>query len=510
MFIHRLVIAFLPVFLLDPQPTLVRSGFPEIESDFEGVCQTAFEQSHQPYVEVVPTPLPLFDPPPTGAKDAPGLVFDEYNRIWPRHPLYSDRYLWAIALPRGNVHKEPIDLRFATAVAGPYRSGAYEWSDFNYRSPAIEPPLPRRIPAAARSVTALALGARLGRARTWPQFAYIGGSGYVCLAGLDTGLGTSLRLGAYNVGEVEAKPRLTKLAVRPLPEHRFALHGVIESAPFTACMQAVMMPGLSTRMQTTLRFYPRAGYVGPPGAKVSPLAMSSMFWKGAADTPADRKDQAHDADTLMVCGQAAVSLEGLAPVVGEPPAIYEFGPAPCFGLMQRDRAPAHYQAYASAEYARRASLWVDDVESDLAYSVKLMAYGSNYEGEDNVVAYAEFLDDLPVALAADDGATFSYTVTASALPPGQADPPGAVTGTILAQSGNQSGKKFNTTGQWLPSGLKSVGDGSMPARRSGTPAPGKVRAAMPPPAVGATPAHRPSPDSAHRDPDPGPDNRRPA
>jgi hypothetical protein len=440
---HRLVLACLPVLLLTPRPGLTANPFPALDGDFAAVCQSAFERSHQPDTPPVSVPLPLFDPPQTGAKEDPGLVFEEYNRIEPRQFVYQDRFLWAKARPRGNVHREPIDLRFAPGMARPYSAGAYRLSDFDYGSPDIEPPLPTRIPAAARFITALNLGARRGAAPTWPQFAYLGGSGYVRLTGLDTGFGTSLRLSAYNVGDVEAKPRLTELYLRPLPYHRFAALGVIESAPFTACMQTVMSADLSTRMQTTLRFYPRAGYVGPVGALVSPIAMSSMFWKGEAQTPADPGDEAHDADTMTVCGQAAAPLQGLVPAVGARPVFRDFGPAPCFGLMQLDRTPSHYQTYDAADYARRVSLWVGDLQSDLAFSVKLMTYGSNYEGEDNVVAYAEFLDELPVPLAADDAATFSYTITASALPPPQPGPriglggavPGAITGAAVALGG---------------------------------------------------------------------------
>jgi len=442
--LHRLVFAVVPALLLAAHSSLARTSFPELEADFAGVCQTAFERARQPYVEAEVPPLLQFDPPATGVKEDPGLVYEEYNQIKTLNWLYNDRFLWVTTRPRGNVHQGALDLWVAPGVTRPFRPGTYRLADYDYQAPGIQPPLPTTIPDAARVIAGLEFGAQLGRSGSWPQYGYLGPSAYLRLAGLDTGFGTSLRLGAYDVGWVESKPHLTRVQVRPLGYRRLGLLGVIEAAPFTACMQSVTTADLSTRIQTTLRFYPRAGHVGLPGAKVSPLAMSSMFWKGEAQTPDDPADEAHDADAMIVCGQDAAPLQGFIPNPGARGAFRDFGSAPCFGLIQRDRVAAHYATYAAAKYAERVNFWVDDIKSDLAFSIKLMAYGTEYEGEDNVVAYAEFLDDLPVPLAADDAAAFSYTLTASALPPPQPGPrivvgdasPGALTGAAVAVSGD--------------------------------------------------------------------------
>ena len=61
-----------------------------------------------------------------------------------------------------------------------------------------------------------------------------------------------------------------------------------------------------------------------------------------------------------------------------------------------------------------------------------------------MVAYAGFLDDLPVPLAAADALAFSYTLTAADLPPPQSGPrivvgdagPGTLTGAAVAVSGD--------------------------------------------------------------------------
>jgi len=49
------------------------------------------------------------------------------------------------------------------------------------------------------------------------------------------------------------------------------------------------------------------------------------------------------------------------------------GQPPCFGLIRRDHVAAHYATQAAARYAERVSFWVDDIKSDLTFSIKLMA-----------------------------------------------------------------------------------------------------------------------------------------
>ncbi|WP_295428006.1 glucan biosynthesis protein [uncultured Thiodictyon sp.] len=452
---YRIILAAVPALVLSAQSSLAASGFPELDGDFSGVCQTAYERSRRPYVPDVPPPLAEFDPPASGVKAGIGLVYEEYNLIKSMGWLYHNELLWVTTRPRGNVHQGAFDLWYAPGVGRPYLQGNYRLSDYDYRAPGIQPPLPLTIPDAARVISGLEFGAAFGRSGSWPQVGYIGPSAYVRLAGLDTVFGTSLRLTGYNIGLVEAKPRLTKVTVRPLPYARLALLGVIESAPYTACIQMVVTADLSTRAQTRLRFYPRAGAAASSRARVSPLAMSSMFWKGEAQTPRDGADEAHDADQLAVCGQPSALIQGFVPttLLRKRPVFRDFGSAGCFGLVQLDRNPAHYRTYAAAKYARRVNLWVDDVQSDLPYAIKLMAYGTRYEGEDNVVAYAEFLRDLPVPRSAADGATFSYTLTASDLPPPQAGPR-----IMFGDSGpgNRGGAAVATSGETVAVGAPAI------------------------------------------------------
>jgi glucan biosynthesis protein len=256
----------------------------------------------------------------------------------------------------------------------------------------------------------------LGETKVWPQVMYLGGNGYLRLTGLTALFGSSLRLAAFNVGGAEVKPRLTRLSAKALPGARFAFFGVLESEPFTACVESVATPGLRSRIGNRLRFYPRARSKAPAAARVSPLAISSMFWKGADATPADPTDQAHDIDRVLVCGQGSVAIADLVPPPVGGDRFRRFGPAPCFGLLQLDRNPAHYSAYAGAKYARRVNYWIDDLHSDAPFSINAYAHGTTCEGEDNVVAFVELQDPLPPALSAADGLNFSYTLTAGAAP----------------------------------------------------------------------------------------------
>ncbi|HYN77566.1 MAG TPA: glucan biosynthesis protein, partial [Lamprocystis sp. (in: g-proteobacteria)] len=391
---------------------------PGLEADFAAVCQTAFARAQRTYQAPVAVALPAFDLPPTGEQDALGMVYQESLKITARHALYDDHTLWLRPRPRGGVERDPLDLWYTPRLGQPYRNAPYRVGDFDYSSPAIVPPLPAVIPEAARVLTAVDLGRRLGASKLWPQVMYIGANGYLRATGLTALFGSSLRLTAYNVGGEEVKPRLTKLYAKALAEARVAFFGVLESEPFTACVQAVATPGFSSRIETRLKLYPRPSSKLPANARVSPLAISSMFWKGAESTPADPTDQAHDADHLLVCGQGAAALGGAVPATpADPDQFLRFGPASCFGLMQLDRLPAHYARYADAKYARRVNYWVDDLQSDEPFSVDLYAHGTTYEGEDNLVAFVELQNPLPPALNAADGTSVRYSLTANLTPP---------------------------------------------------------------------------------------------
>jgi len=400
--------------------TRVPHAAPEavLDGDFDAVCRSAFALAQGAYQTPVSVDLPAFDAPGDGNKGGLGLVYEEYLKITARQPVFDDGTLWVRSRPRGGVERFPLELWSTPEVGAAYRSRPYRAADFDYSSPVIAPPLPTPVPAAAGVLTALEIGRRLAESKRWPQVMYLGGNAYGRLSGLTSVFGSSLRLAAFAVGGEEVKPRLTQIYVKALPDARLALFGVIESAPFNGCVQALVTPGLASRMQVSLKFYPRPGAAIAPAARVSPLAISSMFWKGEAATPADPADEAHDADRFLVCGQGAVGIEGLVPATHESPDQFRrFGAAPCFGLMQLDRESAHYGAYAIAGYARRASFWVDELQSDQPFSINLYTHGTTYEGEDNVVAYVAFRDALPPAPTAADGARFSYTLTATLAPP---------------------------------------------------------------------------------------------
>ena len=145
------------------------------------------------------------------------------------------------------------------------------------------------------------------------------------------------------------------------------------------------------------------------------MGLSSMFWKDENATRHDSHDEAHDADLFIAWYPDGQRREQPITIPDDPDdsrRVADFGAASDFALIQADRNPAHYQRYEVAGYANRTSLLISDIQSSLPYTVRLWQSYTDYEGADNIAVFVRFDQDAEPPVSAEDGITFSYTLTA--------------------------------------------------------------------------------------------------
>jgi glucan biosynthesis protein len=126
------------------------------------------------------------------------------------------------------------------------------------------------------------------------------------------------------------------------------------------------------------------------------IALTSMFWRD------DAPNEAHDADRFVIDfsdgRQDSQQLSNPeAPQANQPLwhitpfAVSEYTLSR-FALVQLDREATHYASYASAEYARRVNVAVEEIRSSKAFAIELGVSHTTYEGHDNVNAIMTLTD----------------------------------------------------------------------------------------------------------------------
>lgn len=377
---------------------------------FERYANEAEAAARESYQEELPAACPVLDRPPDGDKSAQGLVFEEYANLTSGSAgNFVDRDSWWVkALPRGELHLQTLQVYDECAPV------SYDQFTFNYSAttPAIDP-----VPDCGRSLSALTIGHVFFQ--TSPQLFQLEASAYARLVGLqlNPAFGTSLRFTTEDAAHAgERFPALTKVAITAPQRSGLSFVARLRANTFEGVMQAELVPAAATTLRIRLRLYPRIG--ADPNVKVGVLGMSSMFWKGAADTPDRGDDEAHDTDHLylrMADGsEQRVTLQNppLSELSLDDPwrRTQYTGALETIALEQRERNPERYLLYRSARYADRPSMSASEIESNVALTAELSI--------GNTVS--EYIDNLVLNLIANtDGLTgpidVSYVLTASSI-----------------------------------------------------------------------------------------------
>ncbi|HYQ02455.1 MAG TPA: glucan biosynthesis protein [Polyangiaceae bacterium] len=374
---------------------------------YAGEAEAAARLAYEPEV---PVPCPELDRPLDGNKAAEGVVFEEYAAVTSGSAgNFVDRDAWWVkALPRGELHVQTLEVYDQCTKVD------YDRFSFHYSAatPAVDP-----VPDCGRSLSALQLGHQFFQSS--PQLLQIEATAYARLVGLqlNPSFGTSLRFTTENAAhDGELFPALTKIAVTTPQPQGLSFVARLRGSTFEGVMQAQLVPAAATSLRVKLRLYPRIG--ADPNVRLGVLGMSSMFWKGAADTPDIGNDEAHDTDHLYVRmkdgTETRVALENPAPETlpaADPWARSDYsGALETIALEQLERDPNRYLAYESAHYGTRPSMSASEIEASVPLSAELSI----------APAESEYLDNLVLDLIAETNGTMtpidvSYVLTASSF-----------------------------------------------------------------------------------------------
>ena len=344
------------------------------------------------------------------------LSYDGYQRIQYR----TDRSRWAEegvnfrlqAFHLGWLFEEPVQV-FELAE-GMARAMTFSTADFEYRGDLAE-----QVPAEAEmpGVAGFRLLTALNRADHRDELISFLGASYFRALGRDTVYGLSARGLAVNtaLSDAEEFPRFTDFWLeRPQPgQGSVTLYAALESASVTGAYRFVIRPGATTEVEVLARLFLRRD-VQQLG--VAPLTSMFLFGGADPDETQDFRAAVHDSEYLILNGQGG---ETSVRALNNPPRLgtsYMGMASPqSFGLVQRSR---DFEAYLDAEahYERRPSLMVEPIGDWGRGSVRLIEIPSEFEGNDNIVAYW-----VPEAATnAGDALEVSYRLLWGAAPRGAA------------------------------------------------------------------------------------------
>jgi hypothetical protein len=377
------------------------------------------QEVYQPPESTIPIEI-LDYPPPPSELESVGLVFQEKDAITTANFL-DQNGVYVKPHVRASNNVKPMRIFVDVDRDGWYEERTYEDAQADYSAAIIQPPInPAEIPAAGRVLSQLTVGAEQP-GNGFPQFLTIGAEGYGRFNGYAPQVvGSSYRVAASNIfsldGQPEEFPFFREMYATIPGNNRADLLGLVDSEDFTGAVSISIVPGPETVIEVDATWYPRRHLMAADDHTVAFLAYSSMFWKDELDTPWDSTDEAHDMDRLVVgldidgdtLPERIVTSRMAIPGTPGEVTVTDFeqiyGGRPVFvSLDNRDRNPAHYQAYASADYALRASYAFEILHSDVAVGLRLYEQHTASEYHDNIVVAARVLDDLEPAITVDDG-----------------------------------------------------------------------------------------------------------
>lgn len=173
--------------------------------------------------------------------------------------------------------------------------------------------------------------------------------------------------------------------VTPAPNATsLTVYALLDSQRVTGAYQFVIHPGTDTRIEVTARLFFRADITK---LGIAPLTSMFLYGENRSRLFDDYRPEVHDSDGVLIHSGSDAWL--WRPLVNgrdlRVSAFAEVNPKG-FGLMQRDRAFAHYQD-TEAEYHRRPSYWVEPVGNWGEGAVDLIEIPSNEEIHDNIVVF---------------------------------------------------------------------------------------------------------------------------
>jgi glucans biosynthesis protein len=344
---------------------------------FEDVDRRAAElakKSYEPYKNDLPSALR-------------NLTYDQYRDI----RFKNDHSLWrAEKLPfevaffhRGGQFVEPVRLHEIAGAGGASREIAYTGERFDYGKNAIDRTNLRNIGFAGFRVHF-----NVNSPKYKDEVLVFLGASYFRALGKDQRYGLSARGLAIDTGLASGEefPRFTEFWLeRPEPNAKeLVIYGLLDSKSMTGAYRFVLRPGTDTVVAVKTRLYARRN-IAKPG--IAPLTSMFIFGENQSPPSEDYRPEVHDSDGLSI--QLGTGEWVWRPLVNPKRLLVtSFGATnPLgFGLQQRDRSFASYEDL-EARYELRPSAWIKPTKPFGPGRVELVQIPSQYESNDNIVAY---------------------------------------------------------------------------------------------------------------------------
>ncbi len=281
----------------------------------------------------------------------------------------------------GYIYREPV----ATNQVVNGKVEPVEFSSRFFRYPRFDPAL---LAAARLGFAGFRLLYPLAHSRPVDEVAAFVGASYFRALALGQVYGISARGLAIDTADnlPEEFPSFREFWLcKPAPDAReMEFFALLDSTSVSGAYRFLIQPGKETTLDVDARLFFRK-----PIQVLGLAPLTSMFWRDEDDArpPNDHRPEVHDSDTLVIEDAAGKEeSHSLARVDRITTELYLGKNLKGFGLLQRDRNPAHYRD-REAKYARRPSVFVESLGEWGAGAVRLMQLPATNEYNDNVVAF---------------------------------------------------------------------------------------------------------------------------
>lgn len=318
------------------------------------------------------------------------LDYDDYRRFVYRHRKnlwVGDRGDWQMSFFHpGYLFLEPVTVHEVDGYEiDPVRYDVEMFDQFGLEPPLRQADLPRDLGFA---------GVKL-----WHRFegtdglaelgAFLGAS-YFRVIGEGIAYGTSIRGLAIDTGTngPEEFPRFSEFWVeRPEPDaEQIRVWARLTSESVRGVYGFTITPGKASTVDVRARLY-----VDKPIEKLCLAPLTSMWaWGETRGGPNETRvrPEVHDSDGLLIHATSGEWLwRPLRNPVSTSVAQYAFDGVFGFGLMQRDRDPAHYGFDDETSNEKRPSHWIVPKGASGAGRIELLEISGPAEWFDNIAAY---------------------------------------------------------------------------------------------------------------------------
>jgi periplasmic glucans biosynthesis protein len=347
------------------------------------------------------------------------LKYDSYRAIRSRTiPIGAENSGFAMdLLPPGFLFREPVGISLVTDGVVQDVPFTLDIFDFDPKffgtidlSPAATPE--------GLAFSGFRLRHSINRVDYMDEFAVFQGASYFRLIARNMIYGLSARGLAISTGHSKGEefPSFRHFwIVQPEPGARsIVVRALLDSESCTGAFEFDIAPGETTTMQTRCALFPR-DVIEQVG--IAPLTSMYVFgpqWRPGVD---DFRNAVHDSEGLqMITGRTERIWRPLTnPRQVQISAFLDAGPKG-FGLTQRRRDFSHYED-DEARYEKRPTAWIEPVEDWGQGAVVLVEIPTEYEFNDNVVAFWRPGEPLGPT---EEGHRFAYRLHWCAVPPDSA------------------------------------------------------------------------------------------